>query len=184
MERRAGVMIGRIMLSLALAFGLPGAAWAQTKPDFTGTWKLDKSEPSGYAGAAGSRGVLPESSTGRGWAAHAPTLTIKQTGTDLTIESTQFGDNQPRRMAYKLDGSETETPDPKRPDMDGFRWLTKARWEGGVLTLYTYQGWNQMVDRLSLSGGQLTISREISGQTGGSSAASGPHKLVYSKTSS
>ena len=178
------MLIRRVRLMAALTLALPIAAWAQAKPDFSGMWKLDKSEPAAYKGAPGTTTLLPESSTGRGWGAHAPTLVIKQTGTDLTLESAQFGDTEPRRIVYKLDGSDTETADPKRPDMDGFRWMTKARWEGGTLVLFTYQGWNQMVDRLSLSGGQITISREISGQTGGSTAASGAHKLIYSKTSS
>jgi hypothetical protein len=173
-------MISRLVVLVGLALAFPPAPWAQQRPNLSGTWQLDTSEPAGYTGAAGSNTLFPESSTGRAWGAHARTLVIKHTATEVTVESTHFGNNERRQFVYKLDGSDTETPDPKRPDIDGLRWLTRGRWEGDTLALYTYHGWNQMVDRLSLTGGQLTIRRELSGQTGGSTAAAGPHRLVYS----
>jgi hypothetical protein len=59
--------------------------------------------------------------------------------------------------------------------------MTKGRWEGATLVLFTYQGWNQVRDKLNLTGSQLTISREIDGQTGGTTSVTGAQTLVYTK---
>ena len=168
----------------ALALALPAAAWAQGKPDFSGTWKLEKSEPAGYKGSGGLAGVTY--SMGRGWGAHAPTVVIKQTANELTLESAQFGEDPPRRVVYKLDGSEMVTDDPQHPGFSTFKWKTKVRWDGANLVLFSYHGWTNMVDTLSLSGGKLTIRREVSGQYGGGAGETEtgvPHMLVYAKTS-
>ena len=47
--------------------------------------------------------------------------------------------------------------------------------------MFTYNGWNQVRDKFTLDGGQLTISREIDGQTGGTTSVTGPQTLVYTK---
>ena len=55
--------------------------------------------------------------------------------------------------------------------------MLKARWEGNTLVVFTYNGWNQVRDKFTLDGGQLTISREIDGQTGGDDFPTGPRRL-------
>ena len=170
----------RVMLLLALTLAFPAALWAQGKADLSGTWKLSKAEPSGYTGARGSN-TLGGGHQGAGWGATSPTIVIKQTGAEVTVESTSFGDNERRAMVYTLDDKEKVTDDPKHPGIAGWKWMTKGRWEGTTLVLLTYQGWNQVRDKLSLTGSQLTISREIDGQTGGTTSVTVAQTLVYTK---
>ena len=82
-----------LLLAATMAVILPFVAHAQAKPDFSGTWTLDtaKSDPA-PAGRGGGGGG-------------AATLTIKQTGTELSIMSE--GRQGPQTMTYKLDGSES-----------------------------------------------------------------------------
>src|ERR1043166_3168283 len=84
-----------LLLATVLALAAPMTTRAQAKPDFSGTWKYDKSEPPGYRG------------TGGGWAIPAPTFTMRQTATDIPGESEHYG--KPMKMVYKLDGSDTIT---------------------------------------------------------------------------
>ena len=170
----------RVISVLVLTLALPAAAWAQGKADFSGTWKLSKAEPAGYKGGRGSINLDP--GPGAGWGATSATLVIKQTASQITVDSTAFGDNERRTFVYTLDNKEKVTDDPKHPGIEGWRWMLKGRWEGDTLVLFTYQGWNQVRDKLTLNGGQLTISREIDGQTGGSTSVTGPQTLVYTKS--
>lgn len=174
-------MMTRVVL-VALALAVPAGAWAQGKADFSGTWKLVKDEPAGFKGPEPTAVTL-RPSPGRGFGTHAPTLVIKQTASEITVDATHFGEYEGRKMTYKLDGSETVMDDPKYPGTAGFRWMTKARWEGDTLILFTYQGWNHFIDRLSLSGGQLTIRRDADGQSTFAGGNRLTHTLVYSKTS-
>jgi len=158
----------RVVLSLvAFALALPAIARAQGKPDFSGTWKYDKSEPPGYKG------------TGGGWAVPAPTFVTRQTGTDITVESDTYG--KPMKMLYKLDGSDniTEAQGESQSGVAAVvRWRTKARWDGNKLVLYTWNtALNQLRDTMILSGGQLTIAR-VTENPGGSTTT----RLFYNKS--
>src|SRR2546428_7662442 len=117
----------RVVLSLvAFALALPAIARAQGKPDFSGTWKYDKSEPPGYKG------------TGGGWAVPAPTFVMRQTGTDITVESDTYG--KPMKMLYKLDGSDniTEAQGESQSGVAAVgRGGTQARSGGNKLGVYT-----------------------------------------------
>lgn len=152
---------------VVLAVAVAATAWAQGKPDFSGTWKYDKSDPAGYKG------------TGRGWGAPVPTFVIRQTPTDITVDSETYG--APMKMVYKLDGSDTITEGTWefQPGLTAaVRWRTKARWDGNKLVLYTWTtALNQMRDTMTLSSGQVTIAR-MTENPGGSTTA----KLFYNKS--
>ena len=96
---------------------LPFAAHAQGKPDFSGTWTLDtaKSDP-------------PPQGRGGGGAA---TLTIKQTGSELSIQSE--GRQGPQTMTYKLDGSESKNEQMGRGGAQTV--VSKAKWDGASLVI-------------------------------------------------
>lgn len=132
---------------MLIAF-VPGAAWAQGRPDFSGTWKFVTSNPPNYPGSAG-------------WGVPSPTLVVSQSATEITVESGQFGGQM--KVVYKLDGSDTiwEAPSTTQSGSTAaVKWRTKARWEGSRLVLFTWNtALNQMRDILSLSGGGLTIVR-------------------------
>src|SRR5690349_16425546 len=85
------------VLLIALALALPAAAWAQGKPDFSGSWTLntEKSDPPPQRGGGGGGG-------GRGGGGPQ---TIKQTATTLSITTQGRGGEQTR--TYNLDGSES-----------------------------------------------------------------------------
>src|ERR1044071_127936 len=81
--------IALLLVALTVA---ASAAWAQAKPDFSGTWKLSGTTPPNYPGSAG-------------WGVPSPTLVVKQTPTDITIQAGQYGAT-PMTVVYKLDGSD------------------------------------------------------------------------------
>ena len=69
------------------------AAWAQAKPDLSGTWNLSGTNPPNYPGSAG-------------WGVPSPTIVVKQGPTEVAIDSAQYGARQ-MTVVYKLDGSDT-----------------------------------------------------------------------------
>ena len=137
-----------VLLSMGLALALTGVARAQAKPDFSGTWKFAASNPPNYPGSAG-------------WGVPSPTIVVKQSATEITVESGQYGGQM--TVAYKLDGSDTIWDAPSVTQSGStavVKWRTKARWDGNKLILFTWNtALNQLRDILSLSGGALTIVR-------------------------
>lgn len=108
-----------LLLAATMAVILPFAAHAQGKPDFSGTWTLDtaKSDPA---------------PAGRGGGG-AATLMIKQTGTELSIQSE--GRQGPQTMTYKLDGSESKNEQMGRGGAQTI--MSKAKWDGASLVIDT-----------------------------------------------
>jgi hypothetical protein len=157
-----------IAAAIALAVTLPAAVAAQQRPSFAGTWKYVSSTPPNYPGS-------------NGWGVPSPTVVVTQTGTELTIESGQFGATS-MRVVYKLDGTDTVwdgTSSSQSGSTAVVKWRTKASWDGNRLVLYTWNtALNQMRDIMSLSGGQLTIVRATE-QPGPSTNAT----LTYTKGS-
>jgi hypothetical protein len=134
--------------ALVLALALPVIAHGQAKPDFSGTWMVNEKEPSTYNGS-------------NGWGVPS-TMVIKQSATEITIESGQFA-AQPMRVVYKLDGSDNIW-DASGSSQSGVtttvKWRTKAKWDGDKLVLFTWNtALNQMRDIMTLSGGSLTVTR-------------------------
>jgi hypothetical protein len=163
------MMMKRIILSLvALTLVGPATARAQAKPDFSGTWRFSASTPANYPGSAG-------------WGVPSPTIVVKQSATEITLQSGQYG-AQMMTVVYKLDGSDTIWDAPSVTQSGStavVKWRTKARWDGNKLILFTWNtALNQLRDVLSLSGGALTIVRATE-QPGPSTNAT----LTYSKGS-
>ena len=160
-----------VLLGVVLALALPGIVRAQGTPDFSGTWAVSAKEPADYSGS-GPRGGP------RNWGAPS-TMVIRQTASEITIESGQFG-REPMSVVYKLDGSDTiwEAEGASQSGASAVvRWRTKARWEGDRLVLFTWNtALNQMRDIMSLSGGQLMVARATE-QPGPSTNA----RLTYTK---
>lgn len=156
----------RIRLAALLILALPAAVIGQARPDFSGTWKYVSSVPPNYPGS-------------NGWGVPSPTVVIKQSATEIAIESGQFG-RQPMKVVFKLDGSDTIWDGPSSSQSGNtaiVKWRTKASWDGNRLVLYTWNtALNQMRDIMSLSGGTLTIVRATE-QPGPSTNAT----LTYTK---
>ena len=151
----------RVGIIAAAVFAVASVAFAQAKPDFSGTWTLDTS-------------AAPAGGGQRGGGMGGP-MVVKQTADTLTIERTR-GENKVT-TTYKLDGTESTNTMAGR---EGASVETKsvAKWDGSKLTITTKrpgQGGEMMEtsETWSLDAGNLTIER-----TGGRGAS----KQVYKKT--
>ena len=151
-------------LVFALALALPIAAWAQSKPDFSGTWTMnaEKSDPAPQ-GRGGGRGP-------------AGPVTIKQTATELSI--TTEGRQGPLTLTYKLDGSESSNEMPGRGGSMTVK--SKAKWDGSKIVIETTRdmGGNRVTTTetrsLSADGKEMTVE---------STTPMGSRKTVYTKGS-
>jgi len=102
-----------LLLAMLGAVILPFTTSAQGKPDFSGTWTMDaaRSDPA---------------PAGRGGGGGAATVTIKQTASELTVQSE--GRQGPQTMTYKLDGSESKNEQMGRGG--AMTVVSKAKWDG------------------------------------------------------
>lgn len=152
---RTGVIAAAVLSIATMAF-------AQAKPDFSGTWTPDQAAaPAGGGGGGRGMGAGP--------------MTIKQDATTLTITRT-MGENQVATV-YKLDGTETEN----KVSMRGQEMVQKssAKWDGSKLVLTTKSAGPDGQERVqsqtwSLDGGNLVVER--AGREGA------VQKTVYKKT--
>ncbi|MGH9329780.1 MAG: hypothetical protein ACRD09_05000 [Vicinamibacterales bacterium] len=141
---------------IAIAAVTATLAWAQARPDFSGTWTLDLSKSEmgvgpGGGGPGGGRpgGGGPGGGSGRaqGFPADAR-FVVKQTASELLIDQ-QVGGNS-NVSTFKLDGSESVNS-----GMRGGQVKSKARWDGDKLVIESTQ-------TMTGGGGEMTIdSKEI-----------------------
>jgi hypothetical protein len=108
----------RLVLFVAvMALAVAGVAFAQAKPDFSGTWTLDAAKSDQMGGGGMGRGP-------------GGPMTITQTANELVIERT-MGD-QAVKQTYKLDGSESVNAGPM-----GGESKSKAAFDGNKLVIKT-----------------------------------------------
>ncbi len=159
--------LARIGIIAAAILAVASLASAQ-KPDFSGTWTLapaaDAAAPAG--GGGGGRG-------GRGGILGAGPTVVKQSATDLTVEST-MGDNKVTRT-YKLDGTESKNTMMGRGGQS-VEAVSNAKWDGGKLTIVTKQDMGgqtfETTEVWMVDGSTLTVE---------STNARGTQKRVYKK---
>jgi len=160
MKRATVGMIATAVLAVATM------AFAQAKPDFSGTWAPDAAAaPAGTGG-----GGAPGGGGGGGGRGMAGPMTVKQSGDTLTIERT-MGENKVTQT-YKLDGSES-----KNAGRGGDQ-VSKAVWDGAKLKITTTTANGDVVRVLSLEGGNLVIDSTTPGREGGAPMTT---KAVYKK---
>ena len=135
--------------------------------NFGGTWTLANTDPPVAAGRGGRGGGVsgPYAETIFGQAPAA--IVIAQTASNIAL---QIGS---ATATYTLDGKTTMMPP---GDVNALK--TRAHWDAGKLHLHFKQGMNWGRDVLSLSGGTLTIVRDV--ESGGASTT---RTMRYSKTS-
>lgn len=136
-----------IVLGVALALGVPAAALAQARPDFSGTWKFNqgKSNPN----IAGNTPNVPFPSQ----------IVVKQTPTELAVASTSVR-QQPLSAVYKLDGSKVTVQAPQ-----GITETGEAKFEGPTVVITSRRSFPSPAGDVvadfkeiwSLSGNVLTI---------------------------
>ena len=142
-----------LMAALVAAIAVPYTAFAQAKPNFSGTWTLDASKsdpaPARGGGGGGGGGARGGGGGGGGRGGGGP-VTITQTATDITIGPT----------TYKLDGTEVTIEGRGGPQK------AKATWEGNNLVITTTADFNgqsittKAVRSLSADGKEMTVTNE------------------------
>jgi hypothetical protein len=119
----------RVLVSLLAGSVVAAAAYAQSKPDFSGTWVLDRdrSDPPGMGpgGGPGGPGGGPGRPGGAGFQG-AQTLTIVQSGAELKLQ--REGRDGPVTSTYALDGSES-----RNAGFRGGESRSKSHWDGEAL---------------------------------------------------
>ena len=156
--------LARIGIIAAAILAVASLASAQ-KTDFSGTWTLAPAADAA-APAGGGRG-------GRGGILGAGPTVVKQSATDLTVEST-MGDNKVTRT-YKLDGTESKNTMTGRGGQT-MEAVSTAKWDGGKLTIVTKQDMGgqafETTEVWMVDGSTLTVE---------STNARGTQKRVYKK---
>jgi hypothetical protein len=158
-----------LLTAMVAAMVIPFPARAQGKPDFTGTWTMDaaKSDPA------------PQGRGGGGGGGGGGTLTIKQTGTELTV--TSQGRQGPQTMTYKLDGSPSSNEVMGRGGAQTVK--STAKWDGSSLVIETTRDFNgtavttKEVRRLDNGGKDMIVESTTTGGPNGEQK----RKVVYTK---
>ena len=156
---------------IVLALAMPIGAWAQAKPDFSGSWTLnaEKSDAPPQRGGGGGGG-------GGGGRGPGGPITIKQTATELSI--TSEGRQGPQTRTYKLDGSVSTNP-----GRGGAEVKSTAKWDGSSLVIETTQDMNGTAvtsvekRRLDNGGKNMIVETTITGGPNGPTT----RKTVYDK---
>jgi len=153
----------RIGMVAIAALAVATVAFAQAKPDFSGTWTPDAAAaPPAGGGAAAGGGGGQGGGGGRGFGGP---MTVKQTATELTVE--RQGRNGAMSTVYKLDGT------PTKVTMGQGEATVTSKWDGNKLVITTKTDNGEQTQTWSLANGVLTIER-----TGGR----GPSTTTYKKS--
>jgi len=89
-----------IALSVALTLGAQTVAFAQGRPDFSGTWRISQSKS--------SRNVIGNTPDIQ----FPSQIEVKQTATDISVVATSVR-QRPLSATYKLDGSKVDVQTPE-----------------------------------------------------------------------
>src|SRR5690349_18514734 len=162
-QRSRGMKRARIGMFAIATLAVATMAFAQAKPDFSGTWTPD--QPAGAPGGGGAPGGAPGGGGGGGGRGMAGPMTVKQSATELTVE--RQGRNGAQTTTYKLDGSESKI------QMGQMEATATAKWDGSKLVITTKTDQVEQAQTWSLASGVLTIDR-----TGGR----GPSTTTYKKS--
>ena len=156
-----------ILLGLALGVSAHALLMAQARPDFSGTWRFNQAKSS--PNIAGNTPIVPFPSQ----------LVVKQTATDLSVESTSVR-QEPMSAVFKLDGSKVTIQAPA-----GITETGEAKFEGSTVIITSRRSFPSPAGDIvtdfrevwSLDGNVLTIEKT---RTQEGDAAT--EKAVYDKT--
>ena len=163
---RTGVIAAAVLSIATMAF-------AQAKPDFSGTWTPEQAAAPAGGGGAGQGG-------GGGRGMGGGPMTIKQDATTLTItRTTQMGEVT---SVYKLDGSESKNT--LNFQGNAIDQVSKVKWDGGTLKVDTSMSFDgnpvnvTMAMSLDASGSLVVVSTRPDFQGGGAPVTT---KATYKK---
>jgi hypothetical protein len=155
-----------IVAGVCLALVMHAAAFAQARPDFSGTWRFNQAKSS--PNIAGNTPLVPFPSQ----------LVVKQTPTELHVEGTSVR-QQPTSAVYKLDGSKVSIKAPS-----GITETGEAKVEGSTLLITSRRSFTSPLGETvvdfkevwTISGNVLTIEK-----TRTESGDSATEKAVFDK---
>jgi hypothetical protein len=153
----------RIGMAAIAALAVATVAFAQAKPDFSGTWTPDA--PAAPAAGAPPAGGAPGGGGGGGGRGGGGPMTVKQSATELSVETQ--GRNGAQTRTYKLDGT------PSKITMGQMEATATAKWDGNKLVITTKTDNGEQTQTWSLANGVLTVD-----STGGR----GPSTRTYKKS--
>jgi hypothetical protein len=145
-----GLLMRKIHEFVASFFVLALVAFAQSKPDFSGTWKLDT--------ARSNFGALP--------APQSSTLKIEHKEPTFKMVSITVGDSGERtyELSFTTDGKECTN------FVGNIELKSVAKWDGNVLTMEHKAAGGEVTVKdqwaLSEDGKTLTVTRQWSGSQG------------------
>ena len=153
---------------VCLALALPAAAFAQGRPDFSGTWRFNQAKSS--QDIAGNTPIVPMPSQ----------LVVKQTATEVHVDGTSVR-QQPTSAVFKLDGSKVSIKAPS-----GITETGEAKLEGSNLVITSRRSFTSPLGETvvdfkevwTLNGNALTIEK-----TRTESGDSATVKAVFDKMS-
>lgn len=156
-----------IVLGVALTFGVQAGTLAQSKPDFSGTWKFNQTKST-----PGIAGNTPN-------VAFPSQIVVKQTATEFVVASTSVR-QAPLTANYKLDGSKINVEAPR-----GLTEIGDAKFEGVNVVINTRRSFSSPAgdtvvtfkEIWTVNGNVLTIEKSRI-EDGGNST----EKAVYDKT--
>ena len=159
---------GVIGAVVCLALAVQAPAFAQARPDFTGTWRFNQAKSS--PNIAGNTPIVPFPSQ----------IVVKQTPTELHVEGTSVR-QQPMSAVFKLDGSKVSIKAPS-----GITETGEAKFEGSTMVITSRRSFTSPLGETivdfkevwTLSGNTLTIEK-----TRTESGDSATEKAVFDKTS-
>ena len=123
-----------VLFGVLLAFVVVGLAFAQGKPNFSGTWT-----PEQAAAPAGAE-------QGRGRGMGGGPMTVTQNDKTLTVERT-MGQNT-MKTVYNLDGTESKNERPGRGGGAPTVQTSTTKWDGNNLVITTkFEGPNGPVEQ-------------------------------------
>lgn len=151
------------VIAAALGLALSAPALAQTRPDFSGTWNLIEPKAVVERGERTPSCTLPEERilppVGQGIVAAGgqdgfhPTLMIKQTAAEFSVEGTTYHQD-PQLLVYELAGETTFTGEEGTTHAN-------AAWDGDKLVIVAKRTYSTPVGDMSVD------TKEVYGLVGG-----------------
>jgi hypothetical protein len=157
-----------IVAGVCLAIVLQAAAFAQGRPDFSGTWRFNQAKSS--PNIAGNTPIVPFPSQ----------LVVKQTATELQVDGSSVR-QQPTSAVFKLDGSKVSIKAPS-----GITETGEAKFEGSTMVITSRRSFTSPLGETvvdfkeiwTLNGNVLTIEK-----TRTESGDAATEKAVFDKMS-
>jgi hypothetical protein len=158
---------------------LAANAFAQAKPDFSGTWTRDPAAAPANNGPGGPQGGGGGQGRGGGGGFWGAECTITQTATKLTVKYMGGGQTPaPIELNYNLDGTDSKNMQAGRGGAAPTEVVSKVAWVGNNIVITTPGPNGDVKLTVSKEGAKMKLDRSAPGRDGGAAQTS---SATYSK---